>query len=419
MILFFDKPLHNTIRPSTLEQFHGHYNFIKSLNISNPENLIIWGPPGVGKSTLAYIIASHSKIPFYQLSAVLTGKKEVKDLLDSIDAKGEKSLIFIDEIHSFNKSQQHIFLKHIEDGSIIFIGATTENPSFEIIQPLLSRVRLIKLEKLTNDDLKNILLNAITFLKERLGTLSYYSSFIEDLINYADGDARVMLNTLERILASLPESNIIEIKEEYFAKILGERYLKYDKNYEEHYNLLSAFHKSLRGSDVDASIYWCMRMLNSGEEPRNIFRRLIACASEDVGNADPNALTIAVNAWQSFEFLGLPEGELPLIQSVIYIASAPKSNSVYLSRNKVKKLLKDCKNYPVPIHLRNPVTKEMKSLNYGKTYKYPHNYQYSFVNQEYLPEELKGTRFYSPKNIGFEKEIEKRLLWWEKQKNKG
>ena len=249
--------------------------------------------------------------------------------------------------------------------------------------------------------------------QEKGGRISYYDDFIQDLCLFANGDARVLLNTLEQILVSFKDKNISITKEVFFENI-GQKNIIYDKKYEEHYNLLSAFHKSLRGSNPDAALYWAFRMLDSGEEPRAIFRRLIACASEDVGNADPNALVVAVNAWQAFEFLGIPEGELPLAQAVIYIASAPKSNSVYEAKNSVKYEIKKSGYKPVPIHLRNPVTNYMKKLGYGKEYKYPHDYPYSFVKQDYFPEELSGKKFYKPKEVGFEREIKKRLDWWKK-----
>ena len=414
--MLFKKPLYEIIRPSSIEDFVGHKNIIKKLT---PQNLILWGPPGVGKTTLAHLLSIKWGKPFFQLSAVLSGKKDVKELIEKIEKTGVQSIIFIDEIHAFNKSQQNIFLQHIEKGNIIFIGATTENPSFEVITPLLSRASLIQLKKLDFEESKTILKRALKYLNDKKIKLSFYNDFFEDIILYSDGDARILLNTLENIAEYLLAEKRTNIEKKDIKEICGKKVLLYDKKYEEHYNLLSAFHKSLRGSDPDAALYWGFRMLESGEEPRNIFRRLIACSSEDIGNADPNALTITVNAWQSFEFLGRPEGDLPLAQAIVYVATAPKSNTIYRAIKRVKRAIKEEGYLEVPLHLRNSVTTLMKSLGYGKNYKYPHDYPYAFVKQEYLPEKIKNRKFYKPNDVGFEREIKKRLAWWKNLNGKG
>ncbi len=411
--MLFSKPLYQLIRPKNLNEFIGHDKAIKNLT---PQNLILWGPPGIGKTTLAYILSEKWKKPFFEMSAVLSGKKEVKEILDKVTESGLQYILFIDEIHAFNRTQQNVFLKHLEEGKIILIGATTENPSFEVISPLISRCKIIKLEKLNQDNLKEILKRAIRFCEEKNIKIVYYEDFFEDITLFADGDARVLINTFENLIETLKKDEIVQITKEDFFDLINKNYYLYDKSYEEHYNLISAFHKSLRGSDPDASLYWLFRMLEAGENPRYILRRLIVCASEDVGNADPNALNIAINALHAFEFVGPPEGFLAIAQATLYIATCPKSNSVYKATKKVKKEIKDTGSLPVPLHLRNAVTDLMKKMGYGKDYKYPHDYDYHFIPQEYFPEGVKNKKFYEPGDLGFEKEIKKRMKWWEKLK---
>ena len=408
--MLFKKPLYQLIRPESLDSFIGHESIIKNLKV---QNLILWGPPGVGKTTLAYILAKEWQKPIIEISAVLSGKKEVKEVIEKISKYSQQYVIFIDEIHAFNKLQQNIFLKHVEEGKIILIGATTENPSFEIISPLLSRSKVIKLEKLTQENLKEILLRAVKYCKKQGLIISYYNGFEDDITLYADGDARVLINAFENLVELSQKDNEVDIVKEKFFEIIEKDYYLYDKNYEEHYNLISAFHKSLRGSDPDAALYWCFRMLEAGEDPRYILRRLIICASEDIGNADPNALNVAVNAMQAYKFVGKPEGYLAIAQATLYIATAPKSNSVYKAIKAVKNEIKKSGSLPVPLHLRNAVTKLMKNLGYGKDYKYPHNYENNFVKQEYFPEGINNRKFYEPGDFGFEKEIKKRIKWWE------
>ncbi len=413
--MLFKKPLYQLIRPKNLSEFIGHEDVIKKLT---PQNLILWGPPGVGKTTLAHILAKEWDRPLFEISAVLSGKNEVKEVLNKIHLNLIQPVIFIDEIHAFNRTQQNVFLKHIEEGKIILIGATTENPSFEVISPLISRCKIIKLDKLTQEDLKKILKRAITYCEEKGINLKFYEDFFDDITLYADGDARILINTFESLVENNLKNNLAVITREGFFNIIDKNFYHYDKKYEEHYNLISAFHKSLRGSDPDASLYWLFRMLEAGEDPRYILRRLIVCASEDVGNADPNALNVAVNAMHAFEFVGPPEGYLAIAQATLYIATAPKSNAVYKAIKEVKKEIKSTGSLSVPLHLRNPVTNLMKKLGYGKDYKYPHDYEYGFVNQEYFPEGVKKRKFYYPKDFGFEKEIKKRIQWWEKLKKK-
>ncbi len=413
--MLFEKPLYELIRPKDFNEFIGHEKIVKNLK---PQNLILWGPPGVGKTTLSFLLSKEWNKPFISISAVLTGKKEIKEILEKISNSKIQHILFIDEIHAFNRTQQNVFLKHIEKGEIILIGATTENPSFEVISPLISRCRIIKLERLTEENLKIILNRAINFLKNKGIQIEFYKDFIDDITLYADGDARILINTLEYLVESSLEENKAIITKEKFFEIIDKNFFHYDKSYEEHYNLISAFHKSLRGSDPDAALYWLFRMLEAGEDPRYILRRLIVCASEDVGNADPNALEVAVNAMHAFEFVGPPEGYLAIAQATIYIATSPKSNSVYKAMKEVKREIKETGSLPVPLHLRNPVTNLMKKLGYGKDYKYPHDFPYGYVAQNYFPDGVKRKKFYKPKEFGFEKEIKKRIEWWEKLKKK-
>ena len=413
--MLFKKPLYQLIRPESLNDFIGHENVIKNLK---PQNLILWGPPGVGKTTLALILSREWKKPFIELSAVLSGKKEIKEILENISIEDKQHIIFIDEIHAFNKTQQNIFLKHVEEGKIILIGATTENPSFEVISPLISRCKILKLEKLNQENLKKILDRAIHYCKKNGLEIEFYEEFPEDISLYADGDARILINAFENVVEYLIENKKVYISKEKFFELIEKNHYLYDKSYEEHYNLISAFHKSLRGSDPDAALYWCFRMLEAGEDPKYILRRMIVCASEDIGNADPDALNVAINAMKAYEFVGPPEGYLAIAQATIYLATAPKSNSVYRAMKQVKKEIKESGSLPVPLHLRNAVTNLMKKLGYGKDYKYPHNFDFHFVNQEYFPEGVKNKKYYQPGDFGFEKEIKKRLEWWYKLKRK-
>jgi len=394
-------------------------------------SMILWGPPGCGKTTLARIIAGETKSYFVHFSAVLSGIKEIRSVIEEARNQQKlyrkKTILFVDEIHRFNKAQQDAFLHHVENGLITLIGATTENPSFEVIAPLLSRCRVIVLKTFSQDDIHAIINRALRNKERGLGNLNLVLSkdALAYLIQIADGDARTALNNLE-ITASLlsSESDTSDKKKKRHITIkdlesaLQKKSLVYDKSGEEHYNLISAFHKSLRGSDPDAALYWLERMLSAGEDPLYLARRMVRFASEDVGNADSNALEVALNAMKAFRFLGHPEGELALAQAAVYLATAPKSNSIYLAFRKIKDVVKSTGTQPVPLHIRNAPTGLMKKLGYGKSYKYAHNFKDAYIHQEYLPEELQNQRYYFPTDRGYEKIIKQRLEKWLSLKSK-
>jgi putative ATPase len=387
--------------------------------------MILWGPPGCGKTTLARIIAGETRSHFVHFSAVLSGIKEIRAVIDEARDQQKlyrkRTILFVDEIHRFNKVQQDAFLHHVESGLITLIGATTENPSFEVIAPLLSRCRVITLDRLTEEDISAILDLALNDQQRGLGTLNFELAVEarDYIIRIADGDARVALNSLEvvgsLVISKLTSDNLapaLKISLKDLEAALQEKALLYDKAGEEHYNLISALHKSLRGSDPDAALYWLARMLASGEDPFYIARRMVRFASEDIGNADPNALGLAMSAMETFKFLGHPEGELALAQAAVYLATAPKSNSIYSAWGKANAAIRKTGALPVPFHIRNAPTQLMKDLGYGKNYKYAHHYEDAIVSQEYLPDKLKGQHFYLPTHRGFEKTIKKRLDKW-------
>jgi putative ATPase len=415
-----EAPLADRMRPRTLDEIVGQSHIIgpdrplrRQIETDQIPSLIFWGPPGSGKTTLARVIAHHTKASFHSLSAVLSGVKELKEIIDFARKEqkfeGKKTILFIDEIHRWNKAQQDALLPHIEDGTITLIGATTENPSFEIIGPLLSRTKVYVLNILTEEELGSIVRRALEDPERGLkARLKIDQKALQYIGETSDGDARRALNTLE-IAAGLLGKNEKEIKIGTVEQALQKKSILYDRAGEEHYNLISAFIKSMRGSDPDAAVYWLARMLEAGEEPLFLARRMVIFASEDVGNADPQAIQVAISAMQAFDFVGMPEGWIPLAQAATYLASAPKSNASYLAYLKAKGDVEKEGYLPTPKHIRNAPTPLMKELGYGKDYKYPHNYEGHVVRQDYLPEKLQGRRYYEPSENGFEAEIRRYL----------
>ena len=427
-----EAPLADRMRPRALDEFVGQDHLLgqgkilrQAIESDHLPSMILWGPPGSGKTTLAMIVASTTGAQFFAFSAVLSGVKEIKGVIQEAEEElkynKRRTILFVDEIHRFNKAQQDAFLPHVEKGTIILIGATTENPSFEVISPLLSRTKVFTLDSLTEEEIELILRRGLMDKEKGLGQ---YTTVIEPdvfkgICRIANGDARIALNTLEMIVLTTPpdQKGTRHIKTEDLEEVLQRKAFLYDKSGEEHYNLISALHKSLRGSDPDAALYWLGRMLEAGEDPLYIARRMIRFASEDVGIADPQALQVTVAAMEAFHFIGLPEGDLALAQAAVYLATAPKSNALYTAFLGVKKDVRELENMPVPFHIRNAPTTLMKDLGYGKDYKYPHDYPNHFIEEEYLPENLRGRTYYRPTEQGFEKEIKKRLEYWRRKKN--
>ncbi len=421
-------PLAERMRPQALDHFYGQEHLIgpgriltQLIQTGHLVSIIFWGPPGSGKTTLGTILAHHFNLPCVFFSAVLSGIKEIKEVMAQAENHrrlyGQPSIIFIDEIHRFNKAQQGAFLPYVEKGNIILFGSTTENPSFEVIAPLLSRTKILQLKPLSDEVLRRIVREALEDKEKGLGLeeIKIQDKALQTLIDYANGDARRALNTLE-IASQITKDKTI--KPEDIREALQQRVLLYDKKGEEHFNLISALHKSIRNPDVDASLYWLARMLHAGEDRIYIARRLVRMALEDIGLADPQALTLALQAKEAYDFLGSPEGELALVIAVIYLASAPKSNQAYKAYHLVMDEVEKAPFEPVPLHLRNPVTPLMKSIGYGQGYKYAHDYQEITTTMEPMPPRLKGAKFYRPGKYGLEKEIKKRMEWWASLKEK-
>ncbi|OIP28222.1 MAG: AAA family ATPase [Dehalococcoidia bacterium CG2_30_46_9] len=431
-------PLAARMRPRTFADFVGQEHLVaegrvlrKCIESDQLPSMILWGPPGSGKTTLAHIIANITKSHFSPLSAVSAGVADLRHIIgeakERLKLSGQKTILFIDEIHRFNKAQQDAVLPFVENGTITLIGATTENPSFEVVSPLLSRCRVFRLNPLSDEEIKLIVERAIKDEERGLGalTLNLFQGIqgkvavneeaLRHLVTMSDGDVRVALNALEMAaFATSPDGdgqrliNLPTIEE-----ALQHRALLYDKSGDQHYDLISALHKSLRGSDPDAALYWLGRMLEAGEDPLYIARRLVRFASEDVGMADPQALVIAVAAQQAMHFVGLPEGNLALAEAAVYLATAPKSNSLYQAYSKVQEDVQHSRNEPVPLHLRNPVSGLMRQMGYGKGYKYAHDYPGHFVKQQNLPPSLQRKHYYIPSDQGYEKEVDARLKdWW-------
>ena len=376
-------------------------------------SLILWGPPGCGKTTLAHLLAKATQAAFLTISAVDAGVREMREVIKKAEKNrqlGQATVLFVDEIHRFNKAQQDFLLPFVEKGVVALIGATTENPSFRVISPLLSRCKVLTLKPLSQEEILVILKRAVEDPRGLAGKAEVEEGVLESIAQMAQGDARVALNFLEALYEAAPEEGgRKKISRALLEEAALERPLLYDRAGEEHYNLLSAYHKSLRGSDPDAAVYWMVRMLEAGEDPLVIVRRLIAAAAEDVGNADPQALVLALAAKEALEFLGLPEGELALAQATIYVACAPKSNACYRALSSAREDVQKHGALPVPLHLRNPETALMRNLGYGKGYRYPHHFPGAYVEQEYLPPELKGRCYYQPSDRGQEKLIAERL----------
>lgn len=417
------QPLAERMRPRTLGEYVGQDHLVgqggvlrRMIDSKRVASFILWGPPGIGKTTLARIVASQLDVPFHQLSAITAGVKDVRDVIEiakrsKLFNNGSSPILFIDEIHRFNKGQQDSLLGAVERGDVVLIGATTENPSFEVVRPLLSRMQVYTLNPLSDDDLLCLVERAIKediYLKNRdIEVLQ-----TAELLRYAGGDARRVLNILELVVEAEPTDRV-EITDEMVRKRVQQNPLAYDKNGEMHYDIVSAFIKSIRGSDPDAALYWLARMVEGGEDPAFIARRLIISASEDIGLANPNALLLANAAFEAVMKIGWPEGRIPLAEATVYLATSPKSNSSYLGIGKALNIVAQTGNLSVPLHLRNAPTKLMKELGYADGYKYSHDYPDHFIKQQYLPEEIAGSHFWQPQANGSEEKMRERMeyLW--------
>ncbi|AKO36866.1 recombination factor protein RarA [[Haemophilus] ducreyi] len=423
------RPLAAKMRPRCLADYIGQSHLLgkdkplrRAIEAGYAHSMILWGPPGTGKTTLAEIMAQHFDAEVERLSAVTSGVKEIREAIERAKHNrqaGRKTLLFVDEVHRFNKSQQDAFLPYIEDGTVIFIGATTENPSFELNNALLSRARIYLLKPLQADEIEQILQNALQDKQNGLGQEHFIlaDEVLKLLSDYVNGDARYALNCLA-LMADMAESSPQGkvLNQALLIAILGERNARFDKGGDHYYDLISALHKSIRGSAVDAALYWYARILTAGGDPLYVARRLLAIASEDIGNADPRAMQIAINAWDCYSRVGAYEGERAIAQAVIYLAVAPKSNAVYQAFNQAKQLAKQAKDYDVPLHLRNAPTALMKSLAYGAEYRYAHNEANAYAaGENYFPEQLQDTQFYFPTERGMEKQIKEKLAWLKMQ----
>lgn len=414
------KPLAERLRPQNLDDFVGQSHLVgenaplrQMLASGQMRSLILWGPPGVGKTTLARLIGKQLGRQFFTLSAISSGVKEVRQVIQQA-SRAPGALLFIDEIHRFNKAQQDALLAAVEDGRILLIGATTENPSFEVISALLSRCQVYTLKAFSEAELKVLLRKALekdAFLKERDIVIEEDAA----LFHFAGGDARKLLNLLEISVEASPEKTL-RINNALIQQVVQHKSSRYDKSGEQHYDIISAFIKSIRGSDPNAAVYWLARMIEGGEDPKFIARRLLIAASEDVGNANPTALALATNCFQAVTYVGYPEARIILSQTAVYLACSPKSNASYLAINQAQSLVKQTGDLPVPLHLRNAPTKLMKQEGYGKGYQYAHDYPHHFASQEYLPEEVSGKTLYEPAQNAREEDFRKRLRFFWKEK---
>jgi len=418
-------PLAEQLRPNSLEEYLGQEHLVgqdailrRAIESGNVPSMILWGPPGVGKTTLAYIISRQLSREFFTLSAVSSGVKEVREVIAKAKLSGTSPFLFIDEIHRFSKSQQDALLGAVEKGIITFIGATTENPSFEVISPLLSRCQIYILKILDEDQLLRLLEEGRKKLQDHFG-IEIKVAESEAILRISGGDARKLLNALELIVTSLNRSgNVVSIDNKNTISIIQQNLALYDKAGEMHYDVISAFIKSLRGSDPNAAVYWLTRMVEAGEDPKFIARRMLILASEDIGNANPNALLLANTCFQAVDVIGYPECDLILSQTAIYLATSVKSNASYLAIRNAQKAFREHGDLQVPLHIRNAPTNLMKKIGYGKDYKYAHDFDHNFVEQEFLPDKIEGMKFYDPQDNAKENEIRARLkaLWKDKYK---
>lgn len=426
-------PLATRMRPSNLHDFVGQQHLVgegrvlrKAIEAGRLPSIVLWGPPGSGKTTLAYVIANTTNAHFSAVSAVSAGVADLRRIIEEAKERRkvyqQKTILFIDEIHRFNKTQQDAILPYVEDGTVILIGATTENPSFEVTSPLLSRSQVLTLNPLAEDEIRVIIMRAMRDRLRGLGALNVEIApeALDHLVTMSKGDARIALNALELAVMSTPPDAQAKrnVPLSTVEDAVQHPVLRYDRAGDQHYDLISALHKSMRGSDPDASLYWLARMLEAGEDPLYIARRMVRFASEDVGMADPQALVIAMAAQQAVHFIGMPEGNLALAEAAVYLATAPKSNSLYEAYSRVQDDIKKGSADSVPLHLRNPVTPLMKQVGYGDGYKYAHDYPEHFVEQQNLPESLQGRQYYHPGEQGYEKQVIKRLKSWWKGKKK-